>query len=120
MWPPPNEKACELGTKYVDLEKEKNHLRLDLEVTMNDLNLLKKALEDKDKVLAKAKEKFEAVEKKLTAASKLEEENAKLKKESTDRHTKVEQMTKRRNCLENYLGDFANMMLGMLTGNFLS
>ncbi|KAE8794606.1 hypothetical protein D1007_30645 [Hordeum vulgare] len=47
-------KSCELGTKYINLEKEKNQLQLDLEVTMNDLDSLKQALEDKDKALAEA------------------------------------------------------------------
>ena len=53
-------------------------------MTTNDLNLLKQALEDKDKALAEAKEKSKAAEKKFAAASKLEEENAKLKQELTD------------------------------------
>lgn len=60
-------KTCEIGVKYANLESEKNHLQLDLEVTTNDLNVLKKALTDKDKALTEAKEKFEAVEEKLLA-----------------------------------------------------
>ena len=31
------QKTCELGTQYVDLEKEKNQLQLDLEVAKRDL-----------------------------------------------------------------------------------
>ena len=31
------QKACELGTRYVDLEKEKAKLELDLELTRRDL-----------------------------------------------------------------------------------
>ncbi|KAE8803870.1 hypothetical protein D1007_20230 [Hordeum vulgare] len=74
-------KSCELGAKYINLEKEKNQLQLNLEVTTNDLKHLKQALEDKDKALAEAKEKTEAVERKLAAVGKLEEENTKLKQE---------------------------------------
>ena len=63
------------------MESEKNQLQLDLEVTTNDVNALKKALEDKDKVLVELKERSEAAEKKLSDVGKLEDENAKLKKE---------------------------------------
>ena len=31
------QKACELGTRYVDLEKEKTRLELDLELARKDL-----------------------------------------------------------------------------------
>ena len=81
------------------MEKEKNQLQLDLEVTTDDLNLLKRALEDKDKALPKAKEKTKAAEKKFSTVSKLEEENTKLKQERADWSKKLEQMTKRRNNL---------------------
>ncbi|KAE8782885.1 putative pentatricopeptide repeat-containing protein [Hordeum vulgare] len=74
-------KACEIGSKYAKVESEKNQLQLDLEVKTNDSNALKKSLEDKDKVLAELKERCEAVEKKLSDVRKLEDENAKLKKE---------------------------------------
>lgn len=47
------------------MESEKNQLQLDLEVKTNDFEALKKTLEDKDKVLAKLKERSEAAEKKL-------------------------------------------------------
>ncbi|KAE8772518.1 hypothetical protein D1007_55477 [Hordeum vulgare] len=66
-------KTCEIGAKYANLELEKNQLQLDLKVTTNDLNVLKKALADKDKVLAEAKEKFEAAEEKLLAVGKIGE-----------------------------------------------
>ncbi|KAE8769448.1 hypothetical protein D1007_58969 [Hordeum vulgare] len=77
-------KSCELGTKYINLEKEKKQLHLDLEVTRNDLNLLKQALENENKALVEAKEKTEATEKKFAAVGKLEEENTKLKQEQAD------------------------------------
>ncbi|KAE8781522.1 hypothetical protein D1007_45217 [Hordeum vulgare] len=76
--------SCELGTKYINLEKEKNQLQQDLEVTTNDLNHMKQALEDNDKALAEAREKTEASENKLAAVVKLEEENTKLKQEWAD------------------------------------
>lgn len=101
------------------MEKEKNQLQLDFKVTTNDLNLLKRALEDKYKALAEAKEKTETAEKMFSAVSKLEE-NTKLKQERADWSKKLEQMTKRRNDLENYLGNFAKKMFDMLTNNFLS
>ncbi|KAE8769649.1 hypothetical protein D1007_58728 [Hordeum vulgare] len=45
-------KTCEIGSKYANLESQKNQRQLDLEVTTNELDVLKKALADKDKVLA--------------------------------------------------------------------
>ncbi|KAE8778667.1 hypothetical protein D1007_48434 [Hordeum vulgare] len=51
-------KSCELGTKYINLEKEKNQLRLDLEVTTNDLNHLKHTIEGKYKALLKLRTKL--------------------------------------------------------------
>ncbi|KAI5021518.1 hypothetical protein ZWY2020_058248 [Hordeum vulgare] len=108
-------KSCELGAKYVNLENEKKQLQLDLEVTTNDQNLLKQALEDKDKACAKAKEKTEVGERKLAAVGKLEEENNRLKQEWVDYSKKLEHMTKRRNDVENYLDKFAKKMFGMLT-----
>ncbi|KAE8815344.1 hypothetical protein D1007_07314 [Hordeum vulgare] len=73
------EKSYDLGTKYINLGKEKNKLQLDLEVTTNDLNHVKQTLEGKDKALAEAKERTEAAERKLRIVGKLEEENTKLK-----------------------------------------
>ncbi|KAE8774991.1 hypothetical protein D1007_52550 [Hordeum vulgare] len=76
------QKTCELGTEYVDLEKEKNQLQLDLEVAKNDLtctqtelkivqDIVKKALEYKDEELTEAekvaREKTEAAEKKFAS-----------------------------------------------------
>ncbi|KAE8797504.1 hypothetical protein D1007_27363 [Hordeum vulgare] len=75
------QKACEIGSKYANLELEKNQLQLDLEVKANDFDALKKTLEDRDKVLAEVKERSEAAEKKRLDISKLEEEITKLKKE---------------------------------------
>ncbi|KAI4980265.1 hypothetical protein ZWY2020_020750 [Hordeum vulgare] len=79
---------------------------------------MKKALEDKDKALADAqkvaREKTEAAGKKLAATSKLEEENTKLKQEQADWIKKVEQLSKRRSGVDNYLGDFVKKIIGML------
>ncbi|KAE8802868.1 hypothetical protein D1007_21406 [Hordeum vulgare] len=74
-------KACEIRVKYANLSSEKNQLHLDLEVRTNDLDALKKALKDKDKVLAEVKDRSGAAEKKHLEIDKLEEENTKLKKE---------------------------------------
>ncbi|KAE8767711.1 hypothetical protein D1007_60894 [Hordeum vulgare] len=57
-------KACEIESKYTKVESERNQLQLDYDA-------LKKTLEDKDKVLAKLKEKSEADEQKLADISKL-------------------------------------------------
>ena len=76
------------------MESEKNQLQLDLEVTTNDLNVLKKALADKDKVLAEAKEKSEAAEEKLLAVGKIEEENTRVKKERIEWGKKLERRPK--------------------------
>ena len=84
---------------------------------------MKKALEDKYKAIADAqrvaREKTKAAEAKLAAAEKLEGENTKLKQERADWIKKLELQTKRRSALEQYLGDFAKKMFGMLEGNFL-
>lgn len=87
------------------------------------LDTMKKALEDKYEELAEAqkvaREKTEASEKKLAATSKLEEENTKIRQERADSMKRAEQLTKKRNGLENYLGDFAKKMFDVLEGNFL-
>ncbi|KAE8818134.1 hypothetical protein D1007_04003 [Hordeum vulgare] len=113
-------KTCEIRAKYANLESEKNQLQLDLEVTTNDLNVLKKALGDKDKVLAEANDKYAAAEEKLLVVSMVEEENAILKKERSKWAKKLEQMAKRGNAMEKYLGDFVNKMLGTLTCMLIS
>ncbi|KAI4981314.1 hypothetical protein ZWY2020_021799 [Hordeum vulgare] len=79
------QKACEIGSKYTRLESEKNQLQLDYDA-------LKKTLEDKDKVLAELKERYEADEKKLANFGKLVDENAKLKKERLDRGKNLDSM----------------------------
>ncbi|KAE8770338.1 GTP-binding GUF1-like protein [Hordeum vulgare] len=65
--PAPNGDQLDVGGE----SEEKNQLQLDLEVKTIDLDALKKALEDKDKVLAEVKERSEAVEKKLLEIGKL-------------------------------------------------
>ncbi|KAE8818793.1 hypothetical protein D1007_03391 [Hordeum vulgare] len=86
----PEPKSYDLGAKYINLEKEKNQLQLDLDVTTNDLNHLKQALEDKDKALAEVKEETAAAERKLATVGKLEEDNTKLKQERADWSKRLE------------------------------
>ena len=87
------------------------------------LDTTKKALEDKDQALADdqkvAREMAEATEKKLATASKLEEENTKLKQERSDWSKKLDHATKRAKGLEAYLGSYAQKMYALLEGNFL-
>ena len=171
------QKSCELGTHYVDLEKEKIKLELDLELARKDLDrvqaelrasggkfcwlntplsassifepsdstradvraenrrlrarlnnaisldVMKKALEDKDQALADAqrtaREKTEAAERKLAAAKTMEEENAKLKQERADWSKKLEGAVKRAKGLEVFIGNYAQKMYTLLEGNFL-
>ena len=87
------------------------------------LDVMKKALEDKDRSLADAqktaREKTEATEKKLAVASKLEEENTKLKQERADWSKRLDHATKRAKGLEIHLGDYAQKMYVLLEGNFI-
>ena len=87
------------------------------------LDVMKKALEDKDQALADAqrtaREKTEAAERKLAAAKTMEEENAKLKQERADWSRKLEGAVKRAKGLEVFIGDYAQKMFTLLEGNFL-
>ena len=69
-----------------------------------------------------AREKTEAAEVKLASVGKLEEENATLrtaiKEEKTVLTDKVDQLTQKRNKLEDYLGNLAQKMYTMLEGIF--
>ncbi|XBI07692.1 hypothetical protein VPH35_135554 [Triticum aestivum] len=136
-------KACELGTKYADLEKKQIQLNLDLELAKENLkkardeadvmgDKMKQALEQKDLDLATAqktvREKTELAGRKLASVGKLEEENAKLKtavdeakkevvqlkEEKVALANKVDVLTRKRDELEAYLGGLAKKMFLML------
>jgi hypothetical protein len=85
------------------------------------LDVMKKALEDKDQALADAqktaREKTEVAERKLAAAKTMEEENAKLKQERADWSKKLESAVKRAKGLEVFIGDYAHKMYTLLEGN---
>ena len=87
------------------------------------LDVMKKALEDKDQALADAqrtaREKTEAAERKLAAAKTMEEENAKLKQERADWSKKLESAIKRAKGLEAFIGSYAQKMYTLLEGNSL-
>ena len=87
------------------------------------LDIMKKALEDKDQALADAqktaREKTEAAERKLAAAKAIEEENTKLKQERADWTKKLESAVKRAKGLEAFIGDYAQKMYTLLQGNSL-
>ena len=86
------------------------------------IDIMKKALEDKDQALAvaqkTAREKTEAAEKKLAAVKAIEEENTKLKQERADWIKKLEHALKRAKGLEAFIGDYAQKMYSLLEGNF--
>ena len=100
------------------------------------LEKMKQALEKKDLDLAaaqrEAREKTELADKKLASVSKLEEENAQLKtavneankevmqlkKDKMALTDKVEDITRKRDELEAYLGGLAKKMFLMLEGTF--
>ncbi|KAE8781799.1 Tyrosine N-monooxygenase [Hordeum vulgare] len=81
-----DEKAREIGSKYANLESEKNQLQLDLELKTNDLEALKKALEDKDKTLAEVQGRSEAAKKKLLYIGVVLEQEADYLEHQTRHH----------------------------------
>jgi hypothetical protein len=105
-----------------DVRAENRRLQVRLNNAIS-LDVMKKALEDKDQALADAqrtaREKTEAAERKLAVAKVLEEENAKLKQERADWSRKLEGAVKRAKSLEVFIGDYAQKMFTLLEGNFL-
>nr|XP_020197179.1 rab11 family-interacting protein 4B-like [Aegilops tauschii subsp. strangulata] len=133
-------KSCELGAHFADLEQKQIQLNLDLELAKTNLHKAKdeaaetmnqaQAKKDLDLAAAQkaAEEKTALADQKLASVDKLEEENAKLKtaldeanKEATrlkkDKRAltdKVEDIARKRDELENYLGGLAKKLFIML------
>nr|XP_040243866.1 uncharacterized protein LOC120963320 [Aegilops tauschii subsp. strangulata] len=134
------QRSCELGARFADLEQKQVQLNLDLELTKENLlkpkddvaEKMRQALEKKDLDLPAAQktaeEKTSLADQKLASVEKLEEENTKLRtaldeanKEVTrlknDKGTltdKVEDLTRKRDELEVYLGGLAKKLFLML------
>nr|XP_040244020.1 uncharacterized protein LOC109762025 [Aegilops tauschii subsp. strangulata] len=134
------QKSCELGARFADLEQKQIQLNLDLELAKTNLQKAKEeAAETMNQALAKkdldlaaaqkaAEEKTALANQKLASVGELEEENAKLKtaldeanKEATrlkkDKRAltdKVEDIARKRDDLENYLGGLAKKLFAML------
>ncbi|KAI4978113.1 hypothetical protein ZWY2020_014667 [Hordeum vulgare] len=100
-------KTCEMGSAYNALKAEKSQLAADLEVAVNGLAGVKKALADRENSLEESLETNKA----------LVAEVEKMKKERSDWMAQLKVMNTRCRAQENYVSDWARKMLALL-GDF--
>ncbi|KAI5016330.1 hypothetical protein ZWY2020_006181 [Hordeum vulgare] len=100
-------KTCEMGSAYNALKTEKTQLAADLEVVVNDLAGVKKALADREKSLEESLETNKA----------LVAEVDKMKKERSDWMAQLKVMNTRYRAQENYVSDWARKLVALL-GDF--
>ena len=103
------QKTCEIGSAYNALKAEKTQLAADLEVAVNDLAGVKKALADRENSLEESLETNKA----------LVAEVEKMKKERSDWMAQLKVMNTRCRAQENYVGGWARKMVALLGGKFL-
>ncbi|KAI5014785.1 hypothetical protein ZWY2020_056175 [Hordeum vulgare] len=100
-------KTCEMGSAYNALKAEKTQLVADLEVAVNDMAGVKKALADQENSLEESLETNKA----------LVAEVEKMKKERSDWMAQLKVMNTRCRAHENYVSDSARKMVALL-GDF--
>ncbi|KAI4977916.1 hypothetical protein ZWY2020_014470 [Hordeum vulgare] len=101
------QKTCEVGSAYNALMAEKTQLAADLEVAVNDMAGMKKALAEREKSLEESRETNKALLAEL--------EN--LKKEISEWVGQLKSMNARYKAEEKYVGDWAKKMVALL-GDF--
>ncbi|KAI5005829.1 hypothetical protein ZWY2020_033072 [Hordeum vulgare] len=97
-------KTCEMGSVYNAPKAEKTQLAADLEVAVNDLAGVKKALADREKSLEESREANKA----------LLGEVEKMKRERFEWMGQLKVMNTRCRAQENYVGDWAKKMVALL------